>query len=148
MSKEKKLKFELVPDGCWGFNLRNTLSKEQWDFLRADAKNRAGGKCMICGRKTARPEAHERWSYDEQNGLAKLEDIVAVCSDCHSAIHIERTHLKGDGIRAEDHYMKVNGCSYAEMRKDLGEANEIQQRLNKVSEWKLDLSYLKKYNGK
>ena len=83
MSKKYKLNFELVPDGCWYSNLRTILSKKQWDFLRQDAKERAGGKCMICGRKTDRLEAHERWSYDEANAVQKLEDIVSICHDCH-----------------------------------------------------------------
>jgi hypothetical protein len=41
--------------------------------------------------------------------------------------------------------MKVNACSYADYRKALGEANEEHKRRNEVSEWKLDLSYLKRY---
>ena len=52
MEKEYKLNFELVPDGCWYSNLRSILSKRQWDFLKSEAKERAGGKCMICGKKT------------------------------------------------------------------------------------------------
>lgn len=140
-----KLDFELVPDGCWYSNLRTILSKKQWDFLRADAKQRSGGKCAICGAKTNRLEAHERWSYDEQNCVQKLEDIIAVCKDCHSVIHIGRTQLLGDELRAEKHYMKVNQCSYADYRKALGIANEIHKRRNLVSEWKLDLSFLEKY---
>ena len=140
-----KLDFELVPDGCWYSNLRSLLSKKQWDFLKADAKERAGGRCAICGAKTSRLEAHERWIYDEQNCVQKLEDIIAVCKDCHSVIHIGRTQLKGDEERAEKHYMKVNECSYADYRKALGIANEIHKRRNLVSEWKLDLSFLEKY---
>lgn len=140
-----KLDFELIPDGCWKYNLRTILSKAQWDFLKAEAKERSGGKCMICGKKTTRLEAHERWSYNPSTGTQKLEDIVAVCKDCHSVIHINRTWLKGDIERAEDHYMKVNDCTYAEYRKNLGKANETHKKLNQVSEWKLDLSYLKQY---
>ncbi len=141
----KKLQFELVPDGCWYSNLRSILSKKQWDFLKAEAKQRANGKCMICGEKTTRLEAHEKWSYDEQTATQKLEDIVAVCKDCHSVIHIGLTQLKGNEELAEKHYMKVNNCSYADYRKELGIANEIHKRRNQISEWKLDLSYLKKY---
>lgn len=140
-----KLNFELVPDGCWYSNLRTILSKRQWDFLRQEAKDRAGGKCMICGVKAKRLEAHERWSYDQNKKVQKLEDIIAVCPDCHHVIHIGRTQLKGDEERAEKHFMKVNECSYAEYRAALGEANEIHKRLNAVSEWNLDLSYLRKY---
>lgn len=140
-----KLEFEMVPDSCWYSNLRSILSKKQWDYIKADAKKRANGKCMICGKKTDRLEAHEKWSYNEKTQTQKLEDIVAVCSDCHSVIHIGRTQLKGNEERAEEHYMKVNNCSYAEYRKNLGKANERHRSLNLVPEWKLDLTYLKRY---
>jgi len=140
-----KLNFELVPDGCWGANLRNLLSKAQWDFLKSDAKERASGKCMICGKKTNFLDAHEKWSYDAEKGIQKLEDIIAVCKDCHSVIHIGFTQLKGNEQKAEEHFMKVNHCNYSEYRKALGEANKIHIELNKVSEWSLDLTYLKKF---
>lgn len=140
-----KLEFEMVPDGCWYSNLRSILSKKQWDYIKLDAKRRASGKCMICGKKTDRLEAHEKWSYNEKTKTQKLEDIVAVCKDCHSVIHIGRTQLKGDEERAEKHYMEVNNCSYAEYRRNLGIANELHKRLNLVPEWKLDLTYLKRY---
>ena len=140
-----KLDFELVPDGCWYSNLRTILSKEQWDFIKADARSRSGGKCMICGKKTARLDAHERWSYDTETQTQKLEDVVAVCKDCHSVIHIGLTSLKGDMERAENHYIKVNGVTYAEFRKRLGEANARHNELNKIPEWKLDLTWLKRF---
>ncbi len=143
--KERKLSFELVPDGCWYSNLRSLLSKAQWDFIKKDARERAQGRCMICGKSLARLEAHEKWSYDIPSATQKLEDVIAVCPDCHAAIHIGRTQLKGDAVRAEDHYMKVNGCTYAEMRKDMGEANALHAERNKVPEWKLDLTWLKRF---
>ena len=142
---KRKLNFELIPDGCWYYNLRSVLSKEQWDFIKKDAKERSGGKCAVCGRKTASLDAHEQWEYDEKTGVQKLKNVIAVCKDCHAVIHINRTWLKGDPERAENHYMKVNGCSYTEMRADMGKANETQKRLKLVSEWKLDLSWLKRY---
>ena len=108
-------------------------------------KQDANGKCMICGRKTNRLEGHEVWSYDEEKGIQKLEDVISVCHDCHSVIHIGRTALMGDIERAEKHYLKVNGVTTSEYHEDLKKANEIHQRRNKVSEWKLDLSYLKKF---
>lgn len=140
-----KLQFELVPDGCWYSNLRTVLTKEQWDIVRKDVYFRARGKCMICERAVSRLEAHECWSYDERNGVQKLEDVIAVCRDCHEVIHIGRTQLLGNERAASEHFMKVNGVSYAEYRKLLGEANEIHARRNKVPEWKLDLSWLKRY---
>ncbi len=143
-----KLDFELVPDGCWYSNLRSILSAKEWNFLKSEAKERAGGKCMICGKKTDRLDAHERWSYDIENGVQKLEDIIAVCKDCHSVIHIGYTQLKGNEERAEKHFMKVNNCNYAEFRKVLGQAILLHKERNLVPEWKLDLTYLKRYVNK
>ena len=140
-----KLNFELVPDGCWYSNLRSILSKKQWDYLRQYAKEKSDGKCSICGRKIKGLHAHERWSYDEKNAVQKLEDIIALCPDCHAVIHIGYTQLKGDEEKAEKHFMKVNNCSYSEFRKALGEANEEHIRRNKISEWKLDLTFLKQF---
>lgn len=137
-----KLNFELVPDSCWYSNLRSILSSEQWDLVRKRAYARAGGKCMICGAPTKRLEAHERWEYDEKTNTQRLAGIVAVCRSCHEVIHIGRTQLMGREREAEAHFMKVNGCTYAEYRKALGEANADHARRNRVPEWKLDISYL------
>ena len=143
--KEYKLNFEFVPDSCWYLNLRNILSKKDWDFLRRDAYARANGKCMICGRKVTRLEAHERWDYDDENHVQILSDIIAVCHSCHEVIHYGRTSIVGNAERAEDHFMKVNKCSYVEMRSELGKATELHRKRNEVSEWKLDLSFLNQY---
>lgn len=140
-----KLEFELVPDSCWYSNLRSILRPAQWDAVRKDAYARAGGRCMICG-KAGRLEAHERWSYDEARQVQKLEDVIAVCRDCHAVIHIGRTQLLGDERAACAHFMKVNGASYAQYRKALGEANERHARLNRVPEWALDLSWLNRFS--
>ena len=140
-----KLKFELVPDGCWYSNLRSILKPKAWDILRKDAYARAGGKCMVCGRKATRLEAHERWSYDEEKKVQKLDEIIAVCHTCHSVIHIGRTQLLGDEEKAIAHFCKVNKCSYADYIRELGKANQDHQRRNKVDEWGLDLSLLNEY---
>lgn len=146
-SKERiyRLNFELVPDSCWYSNLRSILSPAQWDFVRKDAYARAGGRCMICGRPVRRLEAHERWEYDEANGVQKLADVVALCHRCHETVHIGRAQLTGRGQEAEDWFMKVNGVSYAELRAALGKANDDHRRRNQIPEWKLDLTWLKRY---
>lgn len=141
----KKLQFELVPDGCWGYNLRAILTKAQWNYVREDAISRSDNKCSACGKPAKRLEAHERWEYDVEKGIVKLKDVVALCPSCHKTVHIGRSQLVGDFDKACEHYQKVNNCSYAEMRKDLGEANRLHQERNCVSEWVLDLSWLKKF---
>ena len=139
-----KLNFELVPDSCWYSNLRSELPKEVWDKIRKKAYARAGGKCMLCGAPTARLEAHEQWECDDNNGVQKLKNVVAVCKACHEVIHIGRTQLMGREKEASEHFMKVNGCTYAEYRKALGEANE-KHRERSRREWQLDVSDLPKF---
>lgn len=141
-TKKYKLVMKPVPDSCWYSNLRSVLPKKIWDVLRHDSYDRAGGKCMICGRKTSRLEAHEDWVYDEENAVQKLNDILALCHDCHSVIHIGRTQLIGDEERAIKHFCSVNKCGYSDYIRELGKANECHKRLNLVSEWKLDASLI------
>ena len=131
-----------VPDSCWYSNLRTILPKKAWDILRKQAYAKANGRCMICGRPAKRLEAHELWSYDEQNCVQRLEDIGALCHDCHSVIHIGRTQLVGDEERAIKHFCRVNGCSYSDYIRALGFANERHTQLNKIAEWKLDASII------
>ncbi len=139
---EYKLNFELVPDSCWHSNLRSILTPAQWNAVRFAAYKRADGSCAICGAATNRLEAHEQWSYDENTCTQKLTGVIAICKSCHEVIHIGRTSLKGGEERASAHFMRVNGCNYAEYRKALGKANEEHRRRNAVAEWNLDLSIL------
>ena len=143
--KEYKLTIQLVPDSCWYSNLRSVLKPAMWDIVRKDAYSRADHKCVICGRKVKRLEAHELWEYDEENCVQKLKDVIAVCHSCHSVIHIGRTALMGKEEDAERWFMKVNKCSYSDYKQALGKANEDHVRRNKISEWKLDVSFLERY---
>ena len=140
--KKYKLDFELVPEECWYSNLRSVLKPSDWDKVRFDAYARAGGKCMICGRWTKRLEAHEKWSYDEEKALQKLEDVVALCHSCHEVKHISRTQLIGRGAEAMEHFIKVNGVSQMDYHAALQEANEEYLRRNKVVGWVTDISWL------
>ena len=142
-----KLNFEIIPTGAWGFNLRTTLSKKAWDYIRKDAYSKANGKCSICGAYRKRLEAHERWEFIEQTKTQKLKDIIAICHSCHEVIHIGRTQLVGEEEKAIAHYQRVNNCNYATYRKNLGEANILHQKLSRVDEWALDLSVLKDIIG-
>ncbi len=141
--KKYKLTFEMVPEECWLKNLRSELKPEDWDRVRRDAYARAKGRCMICG-KAARLEAHEKWSYDDENALQKLETVVALCHECHEVKHISRAYLVGRGADVMEHFMLVNGCSQMEYHEALGEANEEYRRRNKVEGWVTDISWLEK----
>ena len=94
---------------------------------------------MICSRKANRLEAHEKWKYDEKNGVIILDDVLAICPDCHKAIHIGRTALTSDVKKVEYHYMKVNSCSYVEMKEDLRERIHSVFQESGVAVWDCEL---------
>ena len=144
--KKYKLDFELVPEECWYANLRSILRAEDWDVVRRDAYKRAGHKCRICG-AGGRIEAHEKWSYDEKNAVQKLEDVLALCHNCHLVKHIGRTQLMGDEGVAMTHFMKVNKCSQMDYHGALAKANEEHARRNKIENWSTDVSWLKQRFG-
>lgn len=136
-----KLDFEMVPEECWGYSLYHILPKEKWDIVRKDAYRRAGYQCRICGAK-GKLEAHEKWSYDEQKALQKLEDVLALCHACHEVKHVSRTQLVGRGMDAMEHFMRVNGCSQSDFHAALGDANAAYLRRNKIEGWTTDVSWL------
>ena len=145
---EHKLTFELVPEECWYSNLRSILKPKDWDIVRREAYARANGRCSICNQRTNRLEAHEKWSYDEENALQKLEDVVALCHRCHEVKHISRTQLIGRGMEAMEQFMRVNKCSQMDYHAALGEANEEYLRRNRVVGWVTDISWLERFNIK
>ncbi len=140
-----KLNFELVPDSCWYSNLRTLLKPSMWDVIRRKAYAESGGKCVICGAKPKRLEAHEQWEYDEINKIQRLNRVIALCHSCHQVIHIGYAQLNGKEEIAAKHFMRVNKCSYVEYRRALGKANEDHARRNKIDEWQLDIRWLEKF---
>ena len=140
-----KLDFEVLPSGAWNNNLRTVFSKKAWDFIRKDAYSRSNGKCSICGRKVTRLEAHERWEFDKTTCTQKLTDVIAVCNSCHTVIHIGRAQLLGLEDRAIKHFQKVNGCDYQGYINALKKANERCIDLSTVSDWVLDLDWIKRF---
>ena len=138
----------MVPEECWYSNLRSVLKPADWDIVRKEAYARAGGRCSICGRP-ARLEAHEKWSYDEERALQKLEDVIALCRSCHEVKHISRTYAMGRGVDAMEHFMRVNKCSQMDFHAALERANEEYLRRNRVEGWVTDISWLEtKFNIK
>lgn len=148
MEKKYKLDFEFIPEESWKFNLRHILSAAAWDVVRKDAYARAGYKCRVCGRGNTRLEAHEKWTFDETNGVQTLSDVLALCRDCHATVHYQRTALcegKEGAARAQEHFMRVNGCSQSEFHEALARAEKRHERLNRTEGWRLNLEFLRRF---
>ena len=84
---EMKLIIELVPSTSWYDNLRNCVSRQDWDKIRKKAYADADYKCEICGAKT-QLHCHEKWNYDGEKSLQKLEGFEAICVNCHMIKHV------------------------------------------------------------
>ena len=145
MKKPLKLNFEILPSGAFNYNLRTTLSKKAWDFIRKDAYARYNHKCAICNAKNTRLEAHEKWEFDAKNHTQTLVDVIAVCHSCHAVIHISRTQLVGNEDLAIKHFKRVNNADFTDYTKALKKANETNADLDKIDDWVLVLDFLKRY---
>jgi hypothetical protein len=63
------------------------LNSENWQRLRKLVFARAGNKCEICETEIAREVHHLTYI---RIGSENLEDLLAVCTFCHDAIHPKR----------------------------------------------------------
>jgi hypothetical protein len=103
-STQKRPTGDLIPQTSWGSSLANVLSTSQWQQLRLAAIERAKHQCELCGvgEESGSLEGHEMWSYkapmDGENGefgIQTLEDIVAVCKECHGCFHLGFAQVRG-----------------------------------------------------
>ena len=84
---------------------------------------------------------HEKWEFDDENFIQKLVGFVAVCEDCHNAIHFGRSNKVGLGEFAKTHLKKVNGWTDSQLNKHLGNASS--QWVKRIDfNYQLDLSWL------
>ena len=140
-----KLTIELVPQTCWFSNLRKVLTQSEWDKVRKYTyKLSEDHSCMICGTKEGKLNAHEIWEYDEENHIQKLIGLIALCDDCHMVKHIGFAQLNGMYVDALLKFCEVNKCDRTQFHKALGIARKQHYRRSKITDWKLDISYLKK----
>jgi hypothetical protein len=141
-----KLQIELVPDSCWFSNVRSQVSVKHWDLIRHLVYKKAHNKCEICGGKGIKHpvECHEVWEYDEISHTQTLSKLQALCPLCHEVKHFGLAKMRGNGYRAQERFISINGI-------DIHEADDIihavwdQWRERGLSEWILDISLLKEY---
>ncbi len=137
---------DLVPSSCWFTNVRSCVPKPEWDRIRRMVYKRANHECEICGDAPAignylRLDAHERWSYDSAAGVQKLERLICLCPDCHTATHYGMAQVRNVEHVAVNQLAKVNGWSIAEIDEHV-EAAFALWRERSERNWRLDLSLL------
>ena len=143
----RKLRFECLPQALWGKNIRSELGQIEWDIIRKKVYKKYNHRCCICGRK-GKMNAHEVWklkiSSSKGTGIQILVNIISVCDDCHSTIHIGRTLALGTPYtQVLFYYGNVNNISQEEAMADLIYMDEKLDKLNRIKSWTIDLSLLK-----
>ena len=136
--EKRKLSFQIVPETAWYENLRSVLPN--WAEISSNV--RSIGHCEICGAITDELDAHEVWFYNDKDHEQKLVDIIAVCKDCHHAIHIGYASVNGTWKEALRHYTKINNCSPLESIAEMEEARAVWEKRSQV-QWKLNEDELK-----
>ena len=82
-----------IPKPLHGMSPRELCGDAWWDSTRKLVYQNAGYRCQCCDTPKdecdyyKRLEAHETYDYDYANGIATVNDIVALCHACHSYIH-------------------------------------------------------------
>jgi 5-methylcytosine-specific restriction endonuclease McrA len=140
------LTVELVPSTCWFSNVRDHVSKSEWDFLRRATYQKANYLCESCGGKGNKwpVECHEIWHYDEQQQIQTLKKLTALCPSCHQVKHIGLATIQGYGHQAKAHLSYVNHWSPEQTNTYLQSVWDIWEQRSCL-DWSLNLSLLHSY---
>lgn len=153
--ENRGLYIDLVPATTWTNNVRKALSGSSWAAVARVCRARATMKCETCGATLDRSKAawtadtsrtfqlhcHERWSFDEQTGIQKLERLVSICYECHAATHMGRSRALGVGELATSHFARVTGLSSRGVEREVSNAFSVWSERSK-RRWDVDLSFM------
>jgi hypothetical protein len=82
------LEIELIPINSWYYNLRNAMTKKEWDLLRDSIAKKVLNNCAICKKNSKKIEVHEKWKFNNKKNTQTLISLEPICHLCHSCIHI------------------------------------------------------------
>ena len=138
-----KLEIDLIPSTAWYSNLRNKVTKKEWDKIRKQNYADANHKCAICG-ADGRLNCHEIWEYDNKKHIQKLKGFIALCNDCHMIKHIGFADIQASkGLLDMDklikHFMKVNDVDKKAFDKHYEEAFKVWKERSQ-KEWTTNLA--------
>lgn len=144
------IRIQIIPTKCTGRNLHSggIIQPEKWKEISLKVR-KAQNFCKYCGGVFSLPElnAHEVWSFNEEKQVQVLEEIVGVCTKCHSTVHFNfimsnKNLVDRDFIIAEAHYLEANGCDVETFQRELDNALSRRSILNQMpGSWAMDISY-------
>ena len=143
-----RLTMEIVPTSCWYSNLRDHLTRAQWDLVRKDVYRKANFRCEICGGAGDRwpVECHEIWQYDDEARVQSLRGLVALCPSCHQVKHFVLATSQGFEMKALRHLCRVNGWDLLQGRVYADEQLALYQ-LRSSFDWELDMTWIEQAYG-
>jgi hypothetical protein len=141
-----RLTVELVPRMCWFSNVRDRVSRTDWDRMRSQVYEHAGSRCEVCGgRGSKHPvECHEVWEYAERTAVQRLVRMIALCPACHEVKHMGLAGIKGRGEIAAAHLAEVNGWTPQVTARYIDQAFAMWEERS-ARTWSLDVSALAAY---
>lgn len=157
----RKLEIEMIPNNCWGSNLRK-FPGFPWDAARRPVYVAAGHRCEVCGGQGRRwpVECHEMWSYDEvpeasdadhAGHVQRLVRLTALCPACHTVKHWGLAMIReGRGEMPAGstlaHLCAVNGWDRETGLRHVEESIIVWRRRNRFT-WDLDLTMAVGYDA-
>lgn len=157
------LTIELVPASMWTKNVRAIIARNTWDALRWSLgatihkpSFRKGSlnlpeppwdipiTCKICGAKEDSLDLHEVWTFDDENMIQKLVELIPICSSCHMVKHLGRASQLGRYDEAIKHLAHVNQWSIKQAEQYASSAFDIWARRSRYT-YTLDFSLLKQW---
>lgn len=138
----------MVPQSCWGKNLRAVLSEEDWKRVRQHAYDAAGRRCVVCGGRGPQwpVEADEAWAYDDAARVQTLKGVIALCPDCHLVRHWGRATVTGIADVALAQMMRVNGWSREQAEAAGDEGMRLWESRSRQA-WRIDYSWVTRVHG-
>lgn len=143
-----QIEVDLIPSQMWGLNCRSELTQRQWQYVSDYVRFRAGWSCEFCGRPTRAKSkfwmiAHERFVYDEEAMVMRLDSIISICPRCNDVAHPGNATLRGRSIHdIAAHYADVAGLGLADATVNMKAATEDFNRRSSLGDFSLDISLI------
>lgn len=129
-----------IPSTACFVNVRYAVSSDDWIRICKFVCQRAKYKCEICTSKRSL-EVHERWSYQTETKIQKLERLVCLCKKCHSATHYYFSKYNGKELVTFEHLKKVKKLDDYQAHKHIKDAATRNKELSEI-EWIMDISVI------
>lgn len=137
-----ELFIDMIPKTSYFKNIRTIFSKDDWNIIRHYIYKRVNYRCECCGcYRNKFLEAHERWSYDFENKIQKLERIIALCRLCHLSTHYGFSKNKKNFYKINEHLKKVKKINDEELENHIKQSYDLWKERNKIK-WIIDYSII------